>query len=68
MEMRDFGRSGIRVSLLGFGCGAVGGLMVRGNPADHWHIRGGRVPGIVVGHLIRRTDVHGSRPVGILSQ
>src|SRR5215210_494343 len=34
MEMRDFGRSGIRVSLLGFGCGAVGGLMVRGEPAD----------------------------------
>ncbi|MFL5229236.1 MAG: aldo/keto reductase, partial [Microvirga sp.] len=34
MEMRDFGRSGIRVSLLGFGCGAVGGLMVRGDPAD----------------------------------
>ena len=34
MEMREFGRSGIRVSLLGFGCGAVGGLMVRGDPAD----------------------------------
>jgi aryl-alcohol dehydrogenase-like predicted oxidoreductase len=34
MEMRDFGRSGTRVSLLGFGCGAVGGLMVRGDPAD----------------------------------
>ncbi|MFL5006352.1 MAG: aldo/keto reductase, partial [Microvirga sp.] len=34
MEMRDFGRSGIRLSLLGFGCGAVGGLMVRGDPAD----------------------------------
>lgn len=34
MEMRTFGRSGMRVSLLGFGCGAVGGLMVRGTPAD----------------------------------
>src|SRR2546422_6824167 len=34
MEMRTFGRSGMRVSILGFGCGAVGGLMVRGQPAD----------------------------------
>src|SRR4029077_12901713 len=24
----------LAVSVLGFGCGAVGGLMVRGNPAD----------------------------------
>jgi len=34
MEMREFGRSGLRLSALGFGCGAVGGLMVRGNPRD----------------------------------
>jgi aryl-alcohol dehydrogenase-like predicted oxidoreductase len=34
METRTFGRSGLRVSILGFGCGAVGGLMVRGPPAD----------------------------------
>ena len=34
MEMRVFGRSGMQVSLLGFGCGGVGGLMVRGAPAD----------------------------------
>jgi L-galactose dehydrogenase/L-glyceraldehyde 3-phosphate reductase len=34
MEMRDFGRTGMRVSVFGFGCGAVGGLMVRGSPAD----------------------------------
>ena len=27
MEMRTFGRTGMQVSLLGFGCGAVGGLM-----------------------------------------
>src|SRR5881275_2100853 len=33
-EMRTFGRSGMRISILGFGCGAVGGLMVRGEPAD----------------------------------
>jgi L-galactose dehydrogenase/L-glyceraldehyde 3-phosphate reductase len=34
METRPLGRTGLRVSVLGFGCGAVGGLMVRGNPAD----------------------------------
>jgi aryl-alcohol dehydrogenase-like predicted oxidoreductase len=34
MEMRVFGRSKMRLSILGFGCGAVGGLMVRGSPAD----------------------------------
>jgi aryl-alcohol dehydrogenase-like predicted oxidoreductase len=34
MEMRIFGRSGMKISLLGFGCGGVGGLMVRGTPAD----------------------------------
>jgi aryl-alcohol dehydrogenase-like predicted oxidoreductase len=34
MEMRTFGRTGLRVSILGFGCGAVGGLMVRGAPED----------------------------------
>src|ERR1700752_5353023 len=34
MQLRVFGRSGMQVSVLGFGCGAVGGLMVRGDPAD----------------------------------
>jgi L-galactose dehydrogenase/L-glyceraldehyde 3-phosphate reductase len=34
MDMRIFGRSGMRLSVLGFGCGAVGGLMVRGDPLD----------------------------------
>jgi aryl-alcohol dehydrogenase-like predicted oxidoreductase len=34
MEMRTLGRTGLNVSVLGFGCGAVGGLMVRGNPGD----------------------------------
>ena len=32
MEMRVFGRTGMQLSVLGFGCGAVGGLMVRGDP------------------------------------
>jgi aryl-alcohol dehydrogenase-like predicted oxidoreductase len=30
MEQRDFGKTGLKVSALGFGCGNVGGLMVRG--------------------------------------
>jgi aryl-alcohol dehydrogenase-like predicted oxidoreductase len=34
MERRKLGRTGLDVSVLGFGCGAVGGLMIRGNPAD----------------------------------
>ena len=34
MEKRKLGRTGLDVSLLGFGCGAVGGLMVKGDPAD----------------------------------
>ncbi len=34
METRILGRTGLTVSVLGFGCGAVGGLMVRGDPAD----------------------------------
>jgi aryl-alcohol dehydrogenase-like predicted oxidoreductase len=34
MEMRTFGRTGLKISIFGFGCGAVGGLMVRGAPAD----------------------------------
>ena len=34
MQMRGFGRTGMQLSVLGFGCGAVGGLMVRGDTAD----------------------------------
>jgi aryl-alcohol dehydrogenase-like predicted oxidoreductase len=34
MDYRTFGRTGMNVSLLGFGCGAVGGFMVRGDPAE----------------------------------
>jgi L-galactose dehydrogenase/L-glyceraldehyde 3-phosphate reductase len=34
MEMRPLGQTGLRVSVLGFGCGDVGGLMVRGEPAE----------------------------------
>lgn len=34
MEYRAFGRTGLRLGALGFGCGAVGGLMVRGSAAD----------------------------------
>jgi aryl-alcohol dehydrogenase-like predicted oxidoreductase len=34
MDMRVFGRTGLELSVLGFGRGAVGGLMVRGDPVD----------------------------------
>jgi aryl-alcohol dehydrogenase-like predicted oxidoreductase len=34
MQLRVFGRTGMQLSVLGFGCGAVGGLMVRGYAAD----------------------------------
>jgi aryl-alcohol dehydrogenase-like predicted oxidoreductase len=34
MQTRTLGRTGLTVSILGLGCGAVGGLMVRGTPAD----------------------------------
>src|SRR5260370_22856355 len=34
MDKRRFGRTGLDVSLLGFGCGAVGGLMIKGEAAD----------------------------------
>lgn len=34
MEQRVLGRTGVKLSVLGFGCGAVGGLMVRGSAAD----------------------------------
>jgi aryl-alcohol dehydrogenase-like predicted oxidoreductase len=34
MQMRVFGRTGMQLSVLGFGCGAVGGFMVRGDAVD----------------------------------
>src|SRR5829696_9893645 len=34
MEKRKLGRSGLSVSVLTFGCGAVGGLMTTGTAAD----------------------------------
>jgi hypothetical protein len=30
MEMREFGRTGMQLSVLGFGCGAVGGQITDG--------------------------------------
>ena len=34
MEYRSLGRTGLRVSVLGFGCSNGAGLMVRGAPKD----------------------------------
>jgi aryl-alcohol dehydrogenase-like predicted oxidoreductase len=34
MQFQVFGRTGMQLSVLGFGCGAVGGFMVRGDPAE----------------------------------
>jgi aryl-alcohol dehydrogenase-like predicted oxidoreductase len=34
MEQRRLGRTGISVSVLGYGCGAIGGLMVKGSEAE----------------------------------
>ena len=34
MQTRTFGRTGLQLSVLGFGCGAVGGFMVRGDPNE----------------------------------
>jgi aryl-alcohol dehydrogenase-like predicted oxidoreductase len=34
VEQRNLGTTGLTVSALGFGCGSVGGLMVRGDPAE----------------------------------
>ncbi len=34
MQLRVFGRTGMQLSVLGFGCGAVGGLLARGDAAD----------------------------------
>src|SRR5438094_8971093 len=34
MEQRPLGKTGLNVSALGFGCGAVGGLMVKGDPGE----------------------------------
>jgi aryl-alcohol dehydrogenase-like predicted oxidoreductase len=34
VEQRPLGKTGLSVSALGFGCGSVGGLMVRGDPGQ----------------------------------
>ena len=34
MQYRKMGKNGPSVSVLGFGCGAIGGLLTKGDPAD----------------------------------
>src|SRR5215467_13851134 len=34
MDLRRLGKTGLTVSALGFGCGNVGGLIIRGTPAE----------------------------------
>src|SRR5215469_3455696 len=34
MEQHQLGQTGVTVSALGFGCGSVGGLLVRGDPEE----------------------------------
>src|SRR5262245_26585314 len=34
MERRVFGRTGLQIGVLGFGCGAVGGLIIKGTPPE----------------------------------
>lgn len=34
MQYRTMGKNGPRISLLGFGCGAIGGLLTKGNEAE----------------------------------
>lgn len=37
MERRPLGKTGLNLSVLGFGCGWVGGLMIKGSAADQAH-------------------------------
>jgi aryl-alcohol dehydrogenase-like predicted oxidoreductase len=40
MQTRRLGKTGIEVSVLGYGCGAIGGLMVKGTAAEQDHAIG----------------------------
>jgi hypothetical protein len=50
----------MQLSVLGFGCGAVGGLMVRGDPLDQERTiaRAVRAPFPLDGHLIYIMSIH----------
>lgn len=38
MNLRALGRTGLKVSQIGFGCGNVGGLLIRGEPEDRTRV------------------------------
>jgi aryl-alcohol dehydrogenase-like predicted oxidoreductase len=60
MEQRRLGRTGIEVSVLGYGCGAVGGLMVKGRAAEQ-----DRAIGSAIDHGITYFDTAASYGDGV---
>jgi len=58
MERRKLGRTGLEISVLGFGAGAVGGLMTKGAAADQG-ARDPRVPSSTASNYIDTASIYG---------